>query len=496
MMDMLKKKVLTPEQLRRTNRVMAMILALCYAVYILIEASNMSKNGVNGAGLFRCGLDVGLMLVDLVLLRIISRTRMMTYFLACSFMTAYALFIFGNGANAMVLVFPALIGFMIYLSAPLVVIGCVCAFLICVVRALLFYRAGSMDMFQQAFITVLGLMISIYGAYRAISLLIIFSQEDQAVIEKEAAHRKEVAVTVAGIVERLDGDFHDVLDGLGHIKESMDSANTAMDGIAESSESTAEAVNHQADKTGEIQMHLENTNGTASAAKETTDQLKEVVLAGKALSDELKKQSVLVDQNTTRISETVEQLVSNVQKVSSITESILNISSQTNLLALNASIEAARAGEAGRGFAVVADEIRKLAEETKVSTEQITAIINELTTVTDETQSEIKESVENIDIQRQKVEQVTESFSKVELGMFELESGVVSMGSEVKEVLEANKEIVDSISLLSAASEEASAGTQVSKETINETMGNLRQFSGTVEEAFEQLQILKEAAAV
>lgn len=456
----------------------------------------MANEGVTTFGIFRCVLDVFLMLADVVMLRFKSKTRIMTWFLAVTFMVAYALFIFGNGANAMVLVFPALIGFMIYLSAPLVVIGCVCAFLICVAKCAAFQMAGDTDMFQQAFVTVLGLMISIYGAYRSITLLITFSKEDQQVIEEEAEHRKEVAYTVAGIVERLDGDFHEVLDGLVHIKDSMDSANTAMDGIAESSESTAEAVNHQADKTGEIQTRLENTNDTASAAKEVTEQLKEVVVTGKALADELQKQSVLVDQNTTRISETVNQLVNNVQKVAGITESILNISSQTNLLALNASIEAARAGEAGRGFAVVADEIRTLAEETKVSTEQITTIINELTAVTNETQAEIKESAENIDIQRQKVEEVTASFAKVEAGMFELETGVESMGHEVKEVLEANKAIVDSISLLSAASEEVSAGTQTSRETINETMGSIRDFSGTVEGAFEQLQTLKEAAAV
>lgn len=492
----MKRKPLTPEQLYRTNRVMMLILAFCYVLYMVVEVNSMTKIGVNTFGVIRCVYYVLLVLANGFMLHFKGKTRSMMLFLAWGFLTAYAVLVFGNGPNAMVLVFPALIGFMIYLSAPLIAAGCVLAFILCIVRCFMLQSAGDVSAFQQANLTVMGLAISIYGAYRAINLLIAFSIEDQAVIEEEAEHRKEVAHTVAGIVERLDGDFHKVLDGLGIINHSMGSANMAMDGIAGSSESTAEAVNQQANMTGQIQTRLQNTNDTASNARGTTENLKKIVVKGKILSDELLEQSVLVDQNTNRISETVEQLVENVQKVSSITESILNISSQTNLLALNASIEAARAGEAGKGFAVVADEIRKLAEETKVSTEKIEAIIDKLTAVTGETQEGIRESAESINIQRQKVEEVTASFAEVERGMLELQAGVDSMSHEVEEVLEANKAIVDSIAMLSAASQQVSAGTMTSKETIDETMVSLKDFSDTVEGAFEQLQTLKEAAEV
>ncbi len=75
---------------------------------------------------------------------------------------------------------------------------------------------------------------------------------------------------------------------------------------------------------------------------------------------------------------TVNDLVSKIDSVNTITDSISQIASQTNLLALNAAIEAARAGEAGRGFSVVAEEVRKLAENSKLAVENITKILDEI----------------------------------------------------------------------------------------------------------------------
>lgn len=492
----MRRQELTPEQYVRTNKTMFIILTMCYIMFMVIEFTNSKTTGMGGFRIARIALYVAMIVIDGIIAQVWRDKRTGMLLLACSYLLPYTIIVFANGVGTLILAFPVVIAFMVYLNARLVFIGCCYAFIICVIKSIVEKMAGHQDLFNLANLTTMGFLIAIFASYRAINLLIDFSEENQASIKKEAAQREEVARTVSGIVERLDNDFHKVLDGLGNINDSMSTAHTAMDGIAGSSESTAEAVNHQADMTGQIQTRLENTNDTAAEAKATTEKLKEIVVNGKKLADDLQEQSILVDQNTVRISETVESLVDNVQKVSNITESILNISSQTNLLALNASIEAARAGEAGRGFAVVAEQIRKLAEETKVSTEQITAIIGELTAVTNETQAGIEESAESINIQRQKVEEVNASFTEVEAGMIELEAGVDSMSHEVGEVLAANKAIVDSISLLSAASQEVSAGTLTSKETIDGTFESLHDFSDTVEGTFEQLQILKEAAEV
>ena len=67
-----------------------------------------------------------------------------------------------------------------------------------------------------------------------------------------------------------------------------------------------------------------------------------------------------------------------VDKINSLTKTILDISDQTSLLSINASIEAARAGEAGRGFAVVAEQIGHLAYLSAATVENIGTIVEDV----------------------------------------------------------------------------------------------------------------------
>ena len=486
-----KRKQLTSEQYKRANRMMAIILAVCYVLYILVELANQDK-AIHSY--FRIAIYAIFAIANTIMVKKKGDKKAAMLFMAITFLVAYLLLVMNNQVLSMVMAFPALIGFMLYLNSIVVGLGCISVFIICALKCAIVKAMGDVTAFNYGNLITMSFVVCIFGSYVAIKILYEFSEQDREVIVKEAARRAEVADTVNEIVGKLDEDFRGIVGSLDEINEAMSSADEAMDGIAGSSENTAEAVNRQADMTSQIQERLEATNELAVNAKTTTQKLKGVVAEGKQLADNLQAQSDLVDQNITRISETVEELVVNVQKVSGITDSILSISSQTNLLALNASIEAARAGEAGKGFAVVADEIRKMADETKASTEQITAIINQLISVTNETQAGIEESAEAINIQRKRVEEVNESFTEVEGGMVELQSDVSTMSQEVESVLEANKQIVDSISLLSAASEEVSAGTQTCKSTIDTAFENLSKFSTTVEGTFGELQILKEAA--
>lgn len=492
MSKLIQRKALTPSQYHRANKVMMIILILLYITYIVVEFMNISKFGSDIGTALRCALYGCNIVIAAIVFKLKSKEKFCMLFYAIAFLFTYAIMIFNNGAVVMALVFPALIGFMIYLNSVVVGLGIAITMILGIIKAMMIYATGDMETFGYATLILVGFFVCIYGSIGSILLLVEFGNEDRSVIENEAERREEVAQTVASIVHKMDTEFRGMLEDLNTVNNAMSSADAAMNDISDSTESTASAVGTQASSTSQIQQNLELTNSLATEARNITANLSDIIVNGKQLADDLQMQSDLVDQNISSISNTVTELVQNVQRVHGITDSILNISSQTNLLALNASIEAARAGDAGRGFAVVADEIRSLAEETKVSTEKITEIINELTDVTTKTQAGIIESSSSINEQRQKVLLVNDSFTKVESGMEQLQGSVEVMSANIESVLTANTQIVDSICLLSAASDEVSAGTLTCKETIDTAFRNLGKFSDNVNDTFEQLQILRE----
>ena len=490
----LQRKDLNPSQIKRSNKIMGASLTLIFTLFMVIALLSDTTGFIPKPvqALFYLLMIVATFFY--VKKNITERKSMIV--LALMFSLGYAFMVFTHDGSTMMLVFPPLMVMTVYLSEILIICGCGMTFLIIACRMGYFLMTGKMTDWEKnsCLMVLFCLVICVYGGCRAVHMLIDYSKEETDAVKKKAAHQLKVADEVSRIVGELDVEFRNVVAELADLNTSLNDTSMAIDEISNGAEHTADATVNQVEMTNEIQNRLETTNEAAVNAQNVTTELMDTIAYGKKSSDELAQQSVLVDENTSQISNTVNHLVENVGKVSSITESILNISSQTNLLALNASIEAARAGEAGKGFSVVAEQIRKLAEETRESTEMITEIITELTAVTNDTQQGLAQSVESINKQREMVNAVNESFNVVEEGITKLVEGITVMNEEVGAVMDANSVIVDGISTLSGISQEISANIITSRDDIGVLNEGMDSFAGIVQGTFEQLQELKEVA--
>lgn len=166
----------------------------------------------------------------------------------------------------------------------------------------------------------------------------------------------------------------------------------------------------------------------------------------------------------------------NKSQMDNLASYINSIADQTNLLALNAAIEAARAGEHGKGFAVVAEEVRKLAEESQISSKNINNLVSELTK---DSKSMVDNSILVDDKLIQEINIVTEtvnSFNDIFESINLITPKINDISLHSISINDSKNEIVTNIGESASVSEEISASSEeilALSEELNDTTNDV-----------------------
>lgn len=281
-----------------------------------------------------------------------------------------------------------------------------------------------------------------------------------------------------------------------HLIASSQNALAATNESVDLIESISNGANHQVEDMREASSNIVQLACRIDSVKENSDEIKLMSQVMHSLIEEgmrcvniLKNKS---DQNyntTVLVSDVIEVLNNEIEKVQTIANTITYIASSTNLLSLNARIEASRAGDFGAGFAVIANEINNLAVQSALEAKEINDIIKRIQNKSFDTVNSIKEVISAAGDQNIAVENTKSSFESTYKEVVDITSKIDKIALTLEHMDEEKNNIVNSILQIKFVSEQAA----LSSNNVKDVAINQMNIMTEVTNCADDLNILAES---
>lgn len=295
----------------------------------------------------------------------------------------------------------------------------------------------------------------------------------------------------SGTIFAMSGDLTEIAHQTSAATEEVSQTIT---GIAEATSLQTQDTTHTVEKMDELKRDLDQISSKMGEMGAYAD--KTTIASGKnsgSIASVNEKWAETV-QALEKLQQNIRLVDGDVQSIESIIQTIKSIAEQTNLLALNASIEAARAGEAGRGFAVVADEIRKLAEQSTLSSKGINEIITSVQEKSTDMVQTLSEVLDESEKQTATINEAITANSEVTDEVEKLVESII-VAFQLSEEMKAHRdEVIAQLENIAASAEENSAGTEEVSANAEEIMATMQEFTANIANLEKLAVQLKDSA--
>ena len=311
----------------------------------------------------------------------------------------------------------------------------------------------------------------------------LMSKATNSVIDKLS----DIVGNIKASATQVGTSSEELSDMANQISQTAEDVSNAVQEIASGATQQADEIQSASENVGRIGDAVANVQNSTDDLSGIAQKMKEASEISSSSLASLQDSSAEMTAKIDDISRTIGATQDAVNNISEKVEGITSIATQTNLLSLNASIEAARAGEAGKGFAVVAEEIGKLAEDSKAMADDIK---KEMESLLEQSKAAVQAAEDVKQGNNDQQIALGETLDAVNGMLTDISStvGGVQLISEGAENCDSSKNaVVDTMSALSAISEENAASSE-------ETGASMQELSATVTTLAGSANSLKDIA--
>ncbi|MBO5353829.1 MAG: chemotaxis protein [Lachnospiraceae bacterium] len=472
------------ERMKRVNRVYLLAIVILFGV-LLVYQSMLVKEGTFPDSLesYSKTAIVGILLLDAILFLVNKSSKYLRICITLEVGTAYLFFVLNTPGSFLGMAFVGVLGVsVLYFDTAYYMGTLLFSVVLYIVGQVARVNTGVVSADVNGVCNVI-MTFAIFIMFFIINRLSeMFNDHALGAVKEQSEIQMQIMKVITEETSSSTEMVNSLYKASGNIAQSMQD-------ISLSTEKIVENITEQNCMTQNIQNAINNTQEYSSEMVSVATVSNEEIRTNQKMMETLKEQSEQIADNNALVTAAMEQLQDKIDKVDSIANMILRISNQTTILSLNASVESARAGEAGKGFSVVAEQIRQLAEETKDFTKNITNTVEELNVNAKTVVNAMGVSLNAADNQKQMIRTAAEAFDELSGNMNILIKNTQEIGNRIDRLSVANNQIVESITQLSALSEEVSASAE---ETNHLTEMNVN-YAG---QTWESIQKINESTAL